>query len=534
MNTYENIAAQLDAAAAGTQSEPFDESEDQHRNTPTPSEECLYGLVGDIAREAESANREVNPFAAALAAMVAISAGLGRGCYLTIGDDWHHPRIFGLHVGRSGRGRKGTSTKLITRIVRNLREKHEDVSFKMHTGGLSSREGLVMMLHDGFKVGKTEVEPIHDKRLFILESEFANILHQGAREGNTLSSSLRDCWDGSSIKPATKTAPVHATDPHVNLLGHVTPGELTELMRERELSNGFANRFLIVWAEQPALDPMPRYTPKARLDELTNRVAEVLRFAQADRFVETDHTRMVLTEQARTLYQKLYKKELQDRSGGERVTGLLTRRAPYLLRIAMLFAITDLTHTIELCHLNAAMAWIRYWGESVTYIFASAHEEQATAKAQESADAILKYLEATAAASRTELMTKCFKGHISRTVLDAAIDELLRQAPPLIEVELIPRKVGKGSGTKVYRKTSAKHAKPAKPVATKELEPDSDALLNLRNLRSQVEPESFESTELAQLAQFASTTKNPQSQANSQTSQDSQNSRGFDVDAEIF
>ena len=514
---------------------PDDELEDdQHRNAPVPSEGCLYGLIGDIAREAAAANKEVNPYASALAAIVALSAGVGRGCFMSIGDDWHHPRVFGLHVGRSGKGRKGTSTKLVTRIVRNLFDKHPDVSFKMHTGGLSSREGLVMMIHDGFKMGKTEVEPVNDKRLFVVENEFVNVLHQGARDGNTLSSALRDAWDGTSIKPATKTAPVYASDPHINLLGHITPGELVELMRQRELTNGFANRFVMIWAEQPGLDPTPSFTRKERLDELTDRVAKVLRFAQADRYVDRDVTRMELTEAARQRYQKLYRSELQDHSAGERIAGLLTRRAPYLLRLAMLFALTDLTHQIEVHHLDAALAWVRYWAESVKFVFASAYEEQATAKAQEAAEAILDYLGTTASASRTEIMAKCFMGHISKSMMDVAIDELLHQAPPAIEVEKVPRQGGRGSGTKVYRKASAKSAKSAKPVAAQGLEHDSDALRSLRNLRNQVEPDDAEVTDFAQFADFADQSNLPQSQANQQTSQTSQTSQGFDSGVRDF
>lgn len=536
-DALDNLVNSTDTAsttASTTDSSAPEETEDQHRNAPSPSDKCLYGLIGDIAREACAANREVNPFAAGLAAIVALSAGLGRGCYLTIGDDWHHPRVFGLHVGRSGRGRKGTSTKLVTRLIKNLLVTHPDVAFKMHTGGLSSREGLVMMIHDGFKVGKSEVEPIYDKRLFVLESEFANVLHQGARDGNTLSSALREAWDGSSIKPATKTAPVHASDPHINLLGHITPGELIEMMRERELTNGFANRFLVIWAEQQALDPIPRFTTKERLDALTDRVAKVLRFAKADRFAETDRTRMVLSEAASQRYQELYCNELQDRSAGERVAGLMTRRAPYLLRLAMFFALTDLTQTIEVHHLDAALAWIRYWADSVKFIFASAFEEQATAKTQEAADAILGFLSTTASASRTEIMKKCFQGHTHKTVMDAALDELLHQTPPAIEVEVIPRQGGKGSGTKVYRKASAKSAKSAKSVDKQGYEPDSESLLNLLNLRNQVGPGIVESPDFAQFADFASTANSPQSEAGQQTSHDSQTSQGFDIDVEIF
>ena len=61
------------------------------------------------------------------------------------------------------------------------------------------------MIHDGYKDGKEEVPAILDKRLLVVESEFVNVLHQSKRDGNTLSAALRDCWDGVSLKPATKT-----------------------------------------------------------------------------------------------------------------------------------------------------------------------------------------------------------------------------------------------------------------------------------------------------------------------------------------
>jgi hypothetical protein len=37
--------------------------------------------------------------------------------------------------------------------------------------GCQSREGLAYLIHDGYTDGKTEVEPIHDKRLYVIESE---------------------------------------------------------------------------------------------------------------------------------------------------------------------------------------------------------------------------------------------------------------------------------------------------------------------------------------------------------------------------
>lgn len=265
---------------------------DNHRNAPKPDAAALYGLVGDVAR-AGSADTEANPYAIAANFIAYMSAAVGRGPYMAIGNTWHHCRQFTLHIGRTGRGRKGDAVALVSRIDRALRQLDEHAAPQVHRGGLSSREGLVFLIHDGFKEGKNEVEPIHDKRLWVLESEFANILQQGKREGNTLSPALRDCWDGVSLKPATKSNRLYATDPHVNVSAAITPNELLTVMASRELTNGFANRFLIFWAERTKIVPFPRATHQDDVNRLAARVLEVLNHCDAQRFVENDRDRWI-------------------------------------------------------------------------------------------------------------------------------------------------------------------------------------------------------------------------------------------------
>jgi hypothetical protein len=85
---------------------------------------------------------------------------------------------------------------------------------------------------------------------------------------------LRDAWDGVSIKPATKGHPrVWASDPHICLSGAVTPSELHGLIEARDLTNGFANRFLVIWAERTTMIPFPKATSQAEVDALAQRVA---------------------------------------------------------------------------------------------------------------------------------------------------------------------------------------------------------------------------------------------------------------------
>lgn len=460
---YDHFAASLDedAGLTGASNQFDDVFVDTHRNAPRPDPACLYGLVGDVAR-AGSTNTEANPFAIASAMLAYLGAAVGRGPYMPIGDDWNHARLFLVHVGRSSRGRKGTAKKLIFRINNAVKALDEYLVPQVHRGGLSTREGLALMIHDGYKEGKNEVPAIEDKRLLVVESEFANILHQSKRDGNTLSAALRDAWDGTSIRPAVKTCRVWASDPHIGIIGDVTPSELRELMHARELTNGFANRFIFFWAEGDKVLPFPQYTPKDVVETLADRVAQVLRFAGADRHVDKDVMCMEFSTEAASLYARLYRGELRDRSAGEHITGLLDRRAPVLLRLAMLFALTDQTNVIAVNHINAAMAWVRYWVDSVKFIFQSAVDEAGAAATTDIAQRIVTYLAMQGQATRTELTKDCFGGHVSKAALDKALDELITANPPAIEVQTVPRPNGQpGSPSKVYKPC----ATPAHPAS---------------------------------------------------------------------
>lgn len=427
-----------------------DHQTDTHRNSPRPDLACLYGLVGEVAR-AGGATTEANQFAIALNLIAYLGAAVGRGPYMQLGNTWHHCRNFTLHIGRTGRGRKGDAASLVHRIDKAVRAIDKSIAPQVHAGGLSTREGLVMFIHDGYKNGNTDIEPIHDKRLWVVESEFSNILQQSKRDGNTLSSALRDCWDGVSIQPATKSNRVGATDPHVALSGAVTPSELRSLMANRELTNGFANRFLMIFAERTKLVPYPQPTPQHVVDDLAEKVVQVLRFAGADRPFACDTKLMELTPSARTLYGDLYLGELNDQSFGATVAALMERQAPTLRRLAMLFAICDLTDQIDVPHIKAALAWIRFWVESVKYVFATADDEFRVKKINDASMRIVQFLRLKGRVTRTELSRDCFAGHLPKAELDAALDELLASTPPKIEVRTVVRpKNNPGAATTSY------------------------------------------------------------------------------------
>ena len=427
-----------------------DDSPDTHRNAPQPDPACLYGLVGDVAR-AGSEGTEANPYAIAANFMAYLSCAIGRGPYLPIGNTWHHARLFVLHIGRSGRGRKGDAVSLINRLDTALRQLREPAAPPIHRGGLSSREGLVSLFHDGYKIGKVEIPPIEDKRLWVVESEFANVLHQGRREGNTLSAALRDCWDGVCLKPATKSNRLYASHPHLCMSGAISPSELLALMRARELTNGFANRFLMIWAEREKIVPFPQATPQGSVDALAAKILSVLDFVQAERVSERDHMQVGLTAQAQDVYAQLYRGELIDDSGGERVTALLERRAPMLLRLAMLFALCDLQTQVDVQHIQAAMCWIRHGVESAKFVFVNATDAADSIRTNAVVKKIVEFLRVKVQATRWQITTECFQGHIAKSVIDRAIEQLLLASPAQVIVKALPRTKGsRGPQTKTY------------------------------------------------------------------------------------
>lgn len=462
-----NGQTSLDQRAAELMGLIEDEDEAIPINQPRPTEAMLYGLAGDVGNTA-AATTEANRYAVCMGYLSFLSAMAGRDVYLPVGNTRHHARLFTLHVGRSSRGRKGDALSLVHRI-RHAIDKREiergtvggSVLGQVHTGGLSSREGLVMFIHDGFLQGKEETPAIDDKRLWVVESEFANVLQQAKRDGNTLSSALRDAWDGVSIKPATKTARTWASDPHIAIAGAITPSELNDLMKARELSNGFANRFLIFWAERERLVPFPQATDDATLSRLVDRTDAVLRFMRGSYPNETDTRRMAMSADAQAAYKKLYRGDLNKGTGSVKLDGILERRAPMLLRLSMLFALSDLSLTIEAQHITAAAAWVTYCADSVRYIFkeAAAGEVDAERLAATS-DKLLEFLNAKGEATRKEITNECFGRRAPSGGLDAVIAELLNATPPRIEAITLPRRDGlTGKGRTIYRTlVSSTHA----------------------------------------------------------------------------
>jgi hypothetical protein len=321
---------------------------------------ALHGLAGEIVRAA-TINSEADP--AAVLATVLAHAGIvaGRGPRVRVTDDFHHARLFCAIVGQSARGRKGTSEAPIRRIwdVAVL-SGCEPLNWK--PGPMSSGEGLIAAIRDGD--GQEDGDPgVADKRLFIVEGEFAAPLRAMQRQGNTLSTFIRSAWDGRTLEPLTKGDPIKATDPHIGIVAHITMAELDTLLSKVELFNGFANRFLWFVVRRSKLVPLAAGMSNSDVDRLGREYGARLRAAAS-------LGEMEFSDDARELYCNLYPELTADQSG---LYGVVTARAEaQVIRIALTFALLDASPLITTQHVVAAIAVWDYCDGSARYLFGAA------------------------------------------------------------------------------------------------------------------------------------------------------------------
>ena len=220
--------------------------------TPWPSGldgEAMHGIAGEFVRMVEP-NTEADAAAILIQFLVCAGALIGRGPHYRVEGDEHHANLYALMVGATAKGRKGTSWGRVREVFERIPD------WKPHVSGLASGEGLKYHVRDareGTKPNKngelvTEVvdEGVTDKRLLVVESEFASALRAAQRNGSTLSAAVREGWDTGNLRTLTKQDPVTATGAHVCIIGHITDDELRTELTATDSANGFANRFLFV------------------------------------------------------------------------------------------------------------------------------------------------------------------------------------------------------------------------------------------------------------------------------------------------
>jgi hypothetical protein len=376
------------------------------------------GLIHDFITAA-TANSEADPAAILGTFLTRLSVEVGRNPFMMIGDGQQHVNLLGAIAGPTGAGRKGTSAKPVERLFALAIQDY--IPARTTPGPLSSGEGLIDAVKDQVlnwvvdkksKVGEwVIVHPgVVDKRLFVLTEELSSALQAMAREGNTLSSIMRQVFDSGNLEPLTKSSKIKATGAHIGILGHITIHELNGLLQECQIHNGLINRFLWFCARRQKVCPFPEPIPDNKILCFQSEIRDIASFSNRTK-------EMKLSKNTRELWEEFYPGLSESRGG---FMGAVLERAPALvLRLAMLHCLVDQMEWIMPKHLETSIMVWDYCEKSARYIFSDKDIKNPLAKK------ILALL-----TGKPMSLTEIYKGlgkHVESRAIQATMKSLLER-----------------------------------------------------------------------------------------------------------
>jgi hypothetical protein len=346
------------------------------RRWPDPlSRDAYHGVIGDIVSSI-APHSEADEAALLIQGLVAAGNVFGRQAYFQVEADRHYTNLFVILVGVSGKGRKGVSWGHIKRLFQSV-----DQTWQLRiVSGLSSGEGLIWAVRDPIEKEtavrekgriveyETEIvdQGVSDKRLLVIEPEFASVLNAMQREGNKLSALIRQAWETGDLQSLTKHSAAVATGAHISIIGHTTKNDLLRYLDSTEMANGFANRFLWLMGRRSRVLPEGGRIHQVNFQPILSRLAQVPNFLLLK---ELGDFRFTWGEEALREWYQVYPRLSEGAPG---LLGAITGRAEaQVTRLATLYALLDLTLEIRLEHLRAALAVWKYCEESARFIFGS-------------------------------------------------------------------------------------------------------------------------------------------------------------------
>ena len=336
-------------------------------------EAAYYGLPGDIVRTL-GPQTEADPVALLMHVLVGMGNLVGRGPHLRVGGTTHHTNENAICVGKTSSARKGTAKSDTFNLLGAI-----DPAWAENRvmAGLSSGEGLIWAVRDeiekqepvregrkitGYQAVITD-KGVDDKRLLVIEPEFASVLRVAGRDGSTLSTVYRQAWDSGLLRVLNKNSPVNATGAHISIIGHITRDELLMELSNNDKVNGFGNRNLWLCVRRSKFLPDGGDWDHLDLGPLIDRLKSVVAFARGV-------GEMRRNAEARTMWHAVYPQLLGERSG---LFGSLTSRAEaHVLRLSCIYALLDCSTEVQRCHLEAALAMWKYCEDSARVIFGDA------------------------------------------------------------------------------------------------------------------------------------------------------------------
>jgi len=349
---------------------------------PKVNPAMYHGFAGDFVRSV-APETEADPVATLVQVLTGFGNLVGRGPHFVVSSTRHPLVVNAVVVGATAVGRKGTSGDDAEFCLGNV-----DPHWQMNCcrNGLTTGEGLISLVRDPkYRPPTSEEirkghprdelilvdEGIVDKRLYLIETEFAKVPKMSGHVTNTLSETLRQTFDGKKrIGNLSKHNGNVATDAHVSVVGHITRADIRKCLSETDMLNGFGNRFL--WVAARRSKELPDGGNMLDLD--LRQIFDGMRRARDFAVGLGDH-RMTFDDEFRRVWRDIY----HELSSDQRHV-MAARSEAYCKRLSCVYALLDQTAVVGVQHLMASLALLDYVNQTIEYVFGAAVPDPNEAK----------------------------------------------------------------------------------------------------------------------------------------------------------
>jgi hypothetical protein len=377
---------------------------------------ALYGVAGKVVNTIFP-HTEADEAALLLHFLAGYGNLVGRSAYCIADGTKHYSNVFFVCVGATAEGKKGTSWNRIQEVLEPI-DLHWTKTCVQK--GLSSGEGLIAAVASVVEPkpdAASTTASISDKRLFVVQPEFASTLKVMTREGNVLSGIIREAWDSGCLQTMVKRNPLHVEGAHISIVGHITREELRRYLNLTESANGFANRFLWIQSNRSKFLPEGGSLSAGEMKELAELVRPAVKFGSSAELLKRD-------EETKKLWADSYRGLCEGKPG--MLGAIISRAAPQVLRLSMIYALLDCSLEIKTPHLRAALAVWEFCEKTAMWIFGSRMGDS-------TADELLSLLLKRAGGmSRNEIMNH-FNRHKSSAEIGRALALLQKQGHVCVE-----------------------------------------------------------------------------------------------------
>lgn len=322
-------------------------------------DDAFYGPLGEYARRNE-AGLEIDSLSLLLQLLGVTGVAIGPRAFAKGGQSRHSTNLFTLIVGTTSVG-KGCSGEVANRLGEAI-----DPGFKTRTSyNVASAPALVELVTDGLYQTKTKrtkqgtreetqiVRPaIEDKRHLLFLPEMGSTLVAQNREGATLRDELKNAWDGRTIENNKYNYRERATNPHIGLIGHITPVDLKLGCSRADVGNGYLNRFLITEARR--VRSLPFYVPPPDCTDLIDKIRGALsRLGTINKSARSLDWGEDARDEWASFYEAFHEKRHPFIADVAEQAG---RLHSLVLRVSLIYAVLDESPAMHLRHLRAAKA----------------------------------------------------------------------------------------------------------------------------------------------------------------------------------